>query len=130
MAAIITDHPSTAYKLVALPDGSTGLATLIIPKTSTVVETGYTVAFRGKTTSSASPKLMRTDDVITMSIVPVGARPGKVAASGTSFRNHNPLTYSVGKHTRVTLNTTAEKGDGIHFFWDPKTPLLWTTLFK
>jgi hypothetical protein len=130
MATVITEHPSTAYRLVLLPDGRTGLATLIIPKTSTVVETGYTVAFRGKATDSASPKLMRTDDVITMSIVPVGARPGEIVAFGTSFRNHNPLTYATGKRTRVTLNTTAEKGDGIHFFWDPKTPLLWPTLFR
>lgn len=128
MATIVTEHPSTAYKLVALPNGRMGLATLIIPKISTVVETGYTVAFRGKAVDSASPKLMRTDDVITMSIVPVGA--SDVVSSGTSFRNHNPLTYAIGKHTRVTLNTTAEKGDGVHFFWDPKTPLLWTTLFK
>lgn len=130
MATIVTDHPSVAYKLVLLPDGRSGLAKLIIPKTSTVVETGYSVAFRGKAAGSASPKLMRADDVITMSITPVGSRPGEVVASGTSFRNHNPLLYTIGKHTKVTLNSTAEKGDGIHFFWDPKTPLLWSTLFK
>lgn len=130
MATILTEHPSTAYRAVLLPDGRIGLATLIIPKTSTVVETGYSVAYRGKAEDSASPKLVRMDDVITMSIIPVGGRPGEVVSSGTSFRNHNPLTYKIGQHTKVTLNTTAAKGDGIHAFWDPKTPLMWTTLFR
>jgi hypothetical protein len=119
----------TAYKLVALPDGRRGLATLNVPKTSTVVETDYKVAYRGKAASSESPVLVRMDDVITLSIVPVGGKPTDIVPEGTSIRSHNQCVYKVGQHTRSTLNMTEGKGDGIHAFLDPKTPLLWDKLF-
>lgn len=125
----MTERQHVAYKLVELPDGGRGLATLNIPKTATVFETDYKVAFRGKSADSAAPSLMRTDDILTVSIVPVGGKASAGVMEGRSIRSHNKLSYKVGQHTKSTLNTSEGKGDGICFFWDPKTPLLWDKMF-
>ena len=127
----MTERIHTIYKLVALPGGGRGLATLNVPKTATVVETSYKVAYRGMADATAgSPVFVRTNDVVTMSIVPVGGKSGDIVPQGTSIRGHNQLVYKVGQHTTVTMAVSGGKGDGIHGFTDPKTPLLWDKLFN
>lgn len=117
------------YKLVDLPDGRRGLVTLSLPKTATVFGTDYHATPRGKVFDLSAPQLMRTDEVITVSINPIGGKTDEVVREGCSIRGHNKLLYKVGQRTKSSLNTEDGKGDGIHFFWDPKTPKMWSQLF-
>lgn len=125
----MVDRQHIGYKLVDLPDGRRGLATLSLPKTATVFGTDYRATPRGKVFDPSAPQLMRTNEVITVSINPVGSKPGEVVSEGCSIRSHNKLAYKVGQRTKSSLNVEDGKGDGIHFFWDPKTPKLWAQMF-
>jgi len=124
----MTQRSNVCYKLVELPDGRRGLATMSIPKTSTVVDTSYKVAFRGKSDDSESPIMSRVDDIITMSITPIGS--SSIVLRGKSIRGDNKLDYIVGQHTKcVSFQPMGGRGNGIHVFWDPNTPLLWDKMF-
>ena len=121
-------QPSIGYKMVVLPNGQNGIATLSIPKTSTVLRTSYQVTY--KRMPAADPAyLLRTNKVIVCKITPLGV-PDKIMQQAQSMRSQK-LNYNLGKLTERELgHPNKEDGQGIHFFADIKHAMMWTSLLR
>jgi hypothetical protein len=130
MAHVVPDdeQPTMGYKMVALPSGQAGIATLSIPTKSTVIRTSYQVAYRNM--PDADPAfLLRTDKVIVCKIVPLG-RPKEIVMKAQSTRSKK-LQYNLGKATEMTLgHPDAADGHGVHFFESERHAQMWQLLLK
>lgn len=123
------EHPHVGYKMVKLPNGMVGIATLRIPTDANVIKTSYVVQYRGQPIDEKKEehRLLRTDKALVTSISSIVGSP-TLYIDGYSLRNPK-FKYTVGVLIKDPLKRHDEQdGNGIHFFTSEKFAKMWQGL--
>lgn len=119
--------PLIGYKMLKDSAGRYVLATLRLSPTAPIIRTGYQVRHRGQVNPDNAAWLMRTSTVCPIKMVPV-ISPKEHLFAAYSLRTPT-FKYPLGKWIDTPLDTTAEFGQGIHFFEVEAAARMWSSLF-